>query len=188
MQNYNLYLARNQKIETERLILRPITLADAEDLYEYASNKDTTYFVTFNPYDSIDDAYFSIANFFMANPLGKYAIELKEEHKMIGTIDLFNINPEKQSAEMGYILNPKYHRKGYMTEAGKALLDLGFNTLELEKIYAMCDSRNDASSGVMKKLGMTQEATRSHHSLDKEGNWMDMLEFAILKEEYFSKE
>ena len=188
MQNYNLYLARNQKIETERLILRPITLADAEDLYEYASNKDTTYFVTFNPYDSIDDAYFSIANFFMANPLGKYAIELKDEQKFIGTIDLFNISPEKQSAEMGYILNPNYHRKGYMTEAGKALLDLGFNTLELEKIYALCDSRNDASSGVMKKLGMKQEATRVHHSLDKDGKWIDMLEFAILKEEYSSKE
>ena len=188
MNNYNLFLAQNQRIETERLILRPITLADAEDLFEYASNRDTTYFVTFNPYDSIEDAYFSIANFFMAQPLGKYGIELKDEQKFIGTVDLFNFDSAKQVAEIGYILNPKYHRKGYMTEAAAALLDLGFNTLELEKIYAMCDSRNDASSGVMKKLGMKQEATRVHHSLDKNENWVDMLEFAILKEEYFSKE
>lgn len=187
MNNYNLFLAENQIIETERLILRPTTLADAEDLFEYASDKETTYFVTFNPYDSIEDAYFSIANFFMAQPLGKYGIELKDEQKFIGTVDLFNLDSTKQVAELGYILNPKYHRKGYMTEAAAALLDLGFNKLELEKIYAKCDSRNEASSGVMKKLGMKQEATRVHHSLDKDGKWIDMLEFAILKEEYSSK-
>lgn len=187
MDNYKLFLAQNREIETERLLLRPVTLTDAKDLYEYASDEENVYYVTFNAYQSIDDAYFSIANYFMDQPLGKYGIELKEEEKLIGTIDLFNISPEKQCAEIGYILNPKYHRKGYMSEAGRALLALGFETLELEKIYAMCDSRNLASAGVMKKLGMQQEAKRRHHSLAKKGEWIDMLEFAILKDEYFMK-
>ena len=184
MENYNLFLAQNQKLETERLILRPISLADAEDMYEYSSNKETVYYVYYNQYDSIDDAYYSIANYFMTNPLGKFGIELKENHKLIGTIDM-RVDPLKRSAEIGYILNSKYHRKGYMTEAGEALLSLGFEKLDLEKIFATCDSRNDASAGVMKKLGMKQEATRRHHSISKQGDWVDLLEFAILKDEYF---
>ncbi|MEY8293080.1 GNAT family protein [Carnobacteriaceae bacterium 52-44] len=187
MDNYKLFLAQNREIETEHLLLRPVTLADAEDLYEYASDEENVYYVTFDTYQSLDDAYFSIANYFMDQPLGKYGIELKEEGKFIGTIDLFNISPEKMCAEIGYILNPKYHRKGYMSEAGRALLALSFETLELEKMYAMCDSRNLASAGVMKKLGMQQEAKRRHHSLAKNGEWIDMLEFAILKDEYFAK-
>src|SRR5690625_631876 len=187
LDNYNLFLAENREIETERLLLRPVTLADAEDLYEYASDEENVYFVSFEQYQSVDDAYYSIANFFMANPLGKYGVELKEENKMVGTIDLFNLSSRKMSAEMGYILNPNYHRQGYMTEAGRALLALGFEKMELEKIYALCDSRNVASAGVMKKLGMKQEAHRRHHSLSKDGEWIDMLEYAILKDEYFEK-
>jgi|SRR5690625_2190657 len=187
LDNYNLFLAENREIETERLLLRPVTLADAKDLYEYASDEENVYFVSFEQYQSVDDAYYSIANFFMASPLGKYGIELKEENKMVGTIDLFNISSRKMSAEMGYILNPKYHRQGIMTEAGKALLALAFEELELEKVSALCDSRNVASAGVMKKLGMTQEATFRHHSLSKDGKWIDMLEFAILRDEYLAK-
>lgn len=186
MDNYKLLLAQNREIETERLLLRPVTLEDAEDLYEYASDEENVYFV-FEQYQSLEDAPFSIANFFMDQPLGKFGIELKENNKFIGTIDLFNISPQKMSAEMGYILNSKYHQKGYMTEAGRALLALGFEKMELEKIYALCDSRNMASAGVMKKLGMKQEAHRRHHSLSKDGEWIDMLEYAILKDEYFEK-
>ena len=186
MDNYKLLLAQNRVIETERLLLRPVTLEDAEDLYEYASDEENVYFV-FEQYQSLEDAPFSIANFFMDQPLGKFGIELKENNKFIGTIDLFNISPQKMSVEMGYILNSKYHQKGYMTEAGRALLALGFEKMELEKIYALCDSRNRASAGVMKKLGMKQEAHRRHHSLSKDGEWIDMLEYAILKDEYFEK-
>lgn len=186
MDNYKLFLAKNREIETERLLLRPVTLEDAEGMYEYSSNEETTYFVSYNQYQSIDDAYFSIANFFMDQPLGKYGIELKKEKKFIGTIGI-HVESQKMNAEIGYILNPKYHRKGYMTEAGRALLALGFEKMELEKIYALCDSRNVASAGVMKKLGMKQEAHRRHHSLSKDGEWIDMLEYAILKDEYFEK-
>ena len=43
--NYPLIFAENQRIETERLILRPVTLADAEDMYEYASDEETVRYV-----------------------------------------------------------------------------------------------------------------------------------------------
>ena len=71
----NLIFAQHQRIETERLILRPVTLKDTEDMYEYGQDEETTYYV-FPTYQTIADAKQGIANVFMAAPLGKYGIEL----------------------------------------------------------------------------------------------------------------
>jgi len=185
MDNLKYFMAVNQVIETERLKLRPVTLADAEDMYEYASDSDNTYYV-FNTHGSIEDTRFSIANFFIASPLGKYGIELKEENKLIGTIDL-RVDTKRYSGEIGYVLNDKYTNNGYTTEAAQRLINLAFETLELEKVFATCNKENKASEAVMKKLGMQKEAELRHHQQWKNGEWIDLLQYAILKDEYFSK-
>lgn len=184
MNNINLFLAVNEILETRRLKLRPVTLADAEDMYEYASDDENTYYV-FPTHQNLDDTRHSIANFFAANPLGKFGIELKEEQKLIGTIDL-RVDTKKRSGELGYMLNHNYQRQGFTTEAAFALLELGFEQLELEKIQAQCDTRNIASAKVMEKLGMQQEGISRHHELWKKGEWVDMAYYGILKDEYFA--
>lgn len=184
LDNLNLYLAVNNQLETKRLRLRPITLADAADMFEYASIESNTYYV-FNKHQTIEDTQFSIANYFMASPLGKYAIELKEEKKMIGTIDL-RVDIKKRKAELGYVLNQAYFKKGYATEAASKLVEFAFETLELEKVTATCDSRNTGSEAVMKRLGMQQEGRSRHHEIWKNGEWIDMLYYSVLKDEYFS--
>lgn len=184
MDNLNLYLAVNDHLETERLKLRPVTLTDAEDMFEYASNEETTYYV-FNTHRTIEDTRFSIANYFMAEPLGKIGIELKSEQKLIGTIDI-RVDMKKSKAEIGYALNRDYFNQGYATEASREMLTLAFETLELEKVVSSCDKRNKASEAVMKKLGMTKEGESRHHEVWKNGEWVDMLFYSILREEYFA--
>ena len=103
MDNLNLFLAVNARLETERLLLRPVTLEDAEDMFEYGSKEDNTYFV-FPRHTTIDDTLHSIANYFMASPLGKFGIELKENKKLIGTADI-RVDMKKSRAELGYVLN-----------------------------------------------------------------------------------
>lgn len=186
MDNLNLYLAVNNQLETARLRLRPVTLADAADMFEYASNEENTYYV-FNTHRTISDTQYSIANYFMASPLGKFGIELKEEKKLIGTADL-RVDMKKQKAELGYAINTNYGRKGYATEAGEQLLKFAFETLELEKVIATCDARNVASEAVMKKLGMKQEGRSRNHEIWKNGEWIDMLYYAILKDDYFKRQ
>ncbi|WP_301355217.1 GNAT family N-acetyltransferase [Enterococcus spodopteracolus] len=154
--NRNLVFAENRVIETERLILRPITLEDVEDIFEYAHDVETTRFV-FPRHQSIEDTKISVANFFMASPLGKYAIEWKENRKMIGTIDL-RIQEGYDTAELGYALNKKYWGQGIMPEAGKALLKLGFEKMDLVRIFAYHNTKNSKSGRVMDKLGMREEA------------------------------
>ncbi len=74
----DLVLAENQWIETERLILRPVTLADTEDVYEYASDEVTTRFL-FPANQSLAETRATIATSFIKDPLGKYGIELKNQ-------------------------------------------------------------------------------------------------------------
>lgn len=185
MDNLNLFMAVNNQLETERLRLRPVTLADAADMFEYASNEDNTYYV-FNTHRTIADTQFSIANYFMANPLGKFGIELKDERKLIGTIDL-RVDMKKGKGEIGYVLNKAYFKQGYATEAAAKILELAFETLELEKVVSSCDARNIASEAVMERLGMQKEGLFRHHEIWKNGEWIDMLFYSILKDEYFSQ-
>lgn len=183
MENYRLYLAKNNVIESKRLTLRPIDMKDAENIFDYSSSANNTYYV-YPKHRTIEDTEFSIANYFMANPLGKYGIELKKERKLIGTIDL-RIQAKRRSAELGYILNEKYQGKGYATEAVKMILDMAFERLELKKVSATCQSENKDSEALMIRVGMKKEGELRDYELWKDGNWVNLLQYGIIREEYF---
>ncbi|MFD1901492.1 GNAT family N-acetyltransferase [Enterococcus termitis] len=155
--NRNLIFAQNQRLETERLILRPVTLEDAKAMYEYASDEETVTYV-FPLHQSIKDTRESIANYFLTAPLGKYGIEEKESGQFIGTIDL-RVEEQHSNGEIGYTLNKNYWGKGYIPEAAKALLRLGFEELKLIRICAVHDIDNPNSGRVMEKIGMKVEGT-----------------------------
>ncbi|MBC6316780.1 GNAT family N-acetyltransferase [Listeria grandensis] len=184
MESFTYLLVEHQIIHTERLILRPITLADAKGMFEYASDEENTRFV-FDTHPSIEITRQKIAEYFVASPIGKYGIELAETGKLIGGIDI-RIDPMNRSGCLGYILNRDYWSKGYMVEAGHAILDLAFQTLQLERVYAMHDVRNPASGKVMQRLGMSYEGTLRKSRYVKE-EFVDDAYYAILKEEYSAK-
>lgn len=185
MENYRIYLAKYRVFETERLRLRPIDLADTDDIFEYSSDAENTYYV-YPRHRTIEDTEFSIANYFMSDPLGKYGIELKEEGKLIGTIDI-RIKSIRLSAEIGYILNQDYQGQGYATEAAQEILTFAFGILALEKVYATTDARNTASEAVMIRLGMKKEGELRHYELWKSGEWSNLLHYGILSNEYFGQ-
>ena len=87
-------------IETERLLLRPVTLDDAEAMFEYASDRENTRY-TFPTNQSLEETKNNIAQFYLANPLGRWGIELKSNGQFIGTIDLHKIDPVFKKAAIG---------------------------------------------------------------------------------------
>lgn len=153
--NQTVILAKNRRLETERLILRPVTFADVYDMFEYASDEENTRFI-FPTHQTLSDTEQSIATYFMASPLGKYGMELKDGGKLIGTIDL-KINREHYTAEIGYALNKQYWGQGYTPEACQRLLRLGFEELSCIRISAVHNILNPNSGKVMEKVGMKQE-------------------------------
>ncbi len=185
MENYRIFLAEHRELETERLRLRPVTLEDTEDMFEYSSNVENTYYI-YPAHLTLEDTRFSIANYFMSEPLGKYGVELKEEGKLIGTIDL-RIKPAQLSAEIGYVLNQNYQGQGYATEAAQAIVNFAFEVLELEKLSATCNSENVESEALMLRLGMRKEGELRSYQVWKAGEWINLLQYGILRDEYYSK-
>lgn len=177
-------LLENRRITSKRIILRPVTFDDAEEMYQYASNPITTEFI-FPPHEDLERTLDGIAEYFMAEPLGKYGIELQKTDAFIGTIDI-RVTPNNRSAEIGYVLHQDYTGNGYMTEAGNLLLKLSFETLGLERVYGMHDVRNPASGKVMQRLGMTKEGILRKSRFLKD-TFADDCYYSILKEEYEQK-
>jgi len=181
MKNTNLLLITHSRVEGERILLRPFSMDDAEDLYEFTSDEETTRFI-YAPHKDLDHTKRVLANYYLEEPIGKYAIVLKETNKMIGLVE-FRVHEETQGGDLGYTLSRHYWGNGYMTEAGKLILDLAFNVIGVERVYAATDIRNTASAKLMSRLGMTHEGTlRKNHMV--KGELTDSVHYSILKEEY----
>lgn len=145
-------------IETERLILRDASVDDAEDMFEYAKLEEVTKYLSWKPHISVKDSEK------LLEMLGKEAKEkdsyvfkvvvLKENDKMIGTIDARLFGEGLKDAEFGYCLNPKYWNKGYMSEALQAFMEALHKEHRIENIFGSFERENIASKRVMQKNEM----------------------------------
>ncbi len=102
MESIFLKLTQYPIVETERLVLRPVTLNDAEAMFEYASDIENTRY-TFPTNQSLEETKNNIAQLYLANPLGRWGIELKSNGQFIGTIDLHKIDTVLKKAAIGYL-------------------------------------------------------------------------------------
>ena len=142
--------------QTERLVLAPVTIDDAPDMFEYASNPENAYYV-FETNKSLQDTKDIIQKIFIGDGLGKFGIFLNE--KLIGTIYFLNLDDRNKSAELSYVLNKKFEGHGYATEAAIKLRDIFFTELEGERLYARHTFDNLKSMNLMARIGMKIEGT-----------------------------
>ncbi|MCC9762563.1 GNAT family N-acetyltransferase, partial [Streptococcus agalactiae] len=80
-----------------------------------------------------------------------------------------------------------YSGKGYITEACSKLMSIGFEHLDLERIYTRFDTNNKKSGNVMERLGMKKEGELRHLAKNPKGEWKTRAYYSILIEEYFNK-
>jgi len=114
-----------------------------------------------------------------------FGIVLKEIDKVIGVIDIFNIDWKDKNAELGYWLGKKYWGKGLMTEAVKLMLKFAFEKLKLHRVYAGVFEENIASRRVLEKTGFKLEGIKRECRY-RYNKWHNELIFGILKQEYES--
>jgi len=181
LNNYNFLLVSQGQLESERILLRPVSIQDAEDMYEYTSDEETTRYL-YEPHKDLNQTKNMIANYFLKEPIGKYAIVLKDSNKMIGAIE-FRIHEWNKSGELGFTLNRHFWGKGYATEAGKLIIELAFNILELERVFSEHQVENSASGKVLTKLGMTCEGILRKNYMIK-GSLVNSAYYSILKDDY----
>ncbi|WP_315054777.1 GNAT family N-acetyltransferase [Chryseobacterium indoltheticum] len=142
------------RIETERLVLKPIDESHVEDILKIRSNKVVNRFVKRIPpktnYDALD-FILTIKKRVENKETSYWGISLKDHTNLIGTICLYRFSEDRKEAEVGYELLPDYHRKGIMSEALKAVLNFGFNELHLDEILAFTNKFNETSKSLLLK-------------------------------------
>lgn len=147
-------------LETARLILRPMRSADAEDMFEYASLPSVTRYLLWSEHSSVNytrDYLRYIENRYAVGDFYDWAIVEKKSGKMIGTCGFTRIDAVNDVGELGYVLNPAYHKMGYATEAAGEVKRFGFEVLALHRLEARFMEGNEASVRVMERLGMSFE-------------------------------
>lgn len=142
------------KLETERLSLKPINESHVEDILKIRSNEMVNLFVQrVSPktnYDALD-FILTIKKSVQNNETFYFGITYKNQQNLLGTICLYRFSEDRTEAEVGYELLPDYHRKGIMSEALSAVLDFGFNELNLNEILAFTNKFNENSKGLLSK-------------------------------------
>jgi [ribosomal protein S5]-alanine N-acetyltransferase len=173
-------------LETPRLLLRPFTLADAPDVTRYVGERDVaaqTLSID-HPYpDGAAEKWIGAhAAKYAAGKLASFAITERESGALVGAIGLHVVPPHGR-AEVGYWIGKPFWGRGYATEAGRAMLRFGFETLGLNKIHGAVFTKNPASDRVIRKLGMKWEGRLRQHDL-KWGAYEDIDVYGILQGEW----
>ena len=151
-------------IKTERLCLRKLSLDDVADMFEYTSDINNWKFIAREVHTNV-----SQANDFIRESIKKYdnpsdiiwGIELQGSidsinQKLIGTIRIYNIDFNKGTCMISYLLNVAFSGKGYMTEVLRATFDTIFHSLGLKKIYADIAHGNTKSEKLVQRCGMAK--------------------------------
>lgn len=147
-------------LTTPRLILRPMRMRDAKDIYAFSSDPEVARHVLWDAHTSLSESRAYLRFIRRQYRLGlpsSWGIVLKETGRVIGTIGLMMYNEEHRQAEVGYSLSRDWWHQGLATEALSAVMTCCFDRLHLHRIEAMHDVANPASGAVMRKCGMVQE-------------------------------
>lgn len=146
------------EIRTSRLILRSPAPTDAEALYEaYASDPEATRYLRWKPKQHPDE----VREFLEAAPVpterGReqhWVIELSDDLTPIG---MFSVWYSDHGAELGFVLGRAHWRKGYLTEAGTAVMERLMSEPTIYRVWAYCDCENVASVRTLERLGLERE-------------------------------
>ena len=183
---------RGRRVETERLLLRTLTPDDFDALYSYQSRSDVARYLYWGPRTK-DEVGVSLNKKLASTAIRSQedvlalAVVLKTTNEMVGDFILQLLSEEHRVAEIGFIIHPDHHGRGYATEAGRALLGIAFDELELHRVIGRTEVRNVASARVLEKLGMRQEAHFVENEFVK-GEWQSELVYAILDREWRARE
>lgn len=172
--------------ETERLILRPFTEDDAEAVFHnWASDDEVTKYLTWPTHSSVEASRWYV-NYciqqYSTTSRYQWGIELKSTHELIGNISVVSSIDELECMELGWVIGRKYWGNGYMPEAATKVIDVLFDEVGANCVYAGHDVNNPKSGRVMQKIGMKFEGVLRQFGKNNQGI-VDVARYSIVKSE-----
>ncbi len=173
-------------LETKRLILREWNLDDVDDLVEGLNNIEVSKWLGFVPYPyTKKDAEDWINSCIDDKENYKFAIELKENHKVIGGTSLERINKIQGTAGGGIWTNASYHGKGYGSEAWRRRIEFAFEELDLRRLETGFFDGNIPSFKMQTRFGGKIEGLkRKAYLCIADNTYKDEYIVGLLKEEW----
>lgn len=171
-------------METPRLIIRPFTPADGDDLYAYLSREPVVRYEPYEPFTREQAAEEAIRR---ASDTNFLAVVLKEENHVIGNV--WFAPGEWESWELGYVFHDAYWGRGYAQEACRAVLADAFGQRNVRRVIAMCNPENSSSWRLLERLGFCREGhLQKNVFFKRDGNgqplWQDTYVYGLLRHDW----
>ncbi|WP_127791966.1 GNAT family N-acetyltransferase [Agromyces sp. LHK192] len=198
------------RLETGRLVLRPLETSDAADVWEYQRLPEVLRYIPW-PERSREDAWQHTAkragmrrlaeagdgcilamelvgepSVGRGEPGGRVTHDGPARNRVIGDIMLRVADVEHAQLEVGWVVHPAFQGRGLATEAAEAALGFAFDTLRPHRVLANLDARNAASAHLCERLGMRHEATILEEQFN-DGAWEDTAIYGILDREWAAR-
>jgi len=187
VQNLSAAFNNFPQLITENLILRETKLADAPAIFQIFADDEVTKYHDLETATNLEQVQFLIerrAERFKNQQGIRWGIARKEDNVIIGSCG-YGIKNSFQ-ASIGYELAREYWRKGFMTEALKAIIQWGFYQLDLNRIEAFVMLENIASIKLLENLDFVEEGFLREYGFWK-GQFHDLKIFSLLKRDYRNK-
>ena len=171
------------ELNTERLHLRKMNVADSPQLFKIWSDPDVTKFMNITSFTHEEQAFEMIEildELAQDQKAIRFTIIERQSNEIIGSCGFNSIDFENEKAEIGYDIAKAFWGKGYAPESINALLDYAFQTLKLNRIEAKVEPENANSIKVLNKLNFTFEGTLRQYEKAK-GNFIDINMYSRLK-------
>lgn len=181
----NVHFEHFPQLETKRLLLRKPEVGDAAAIQYIRSHAKAMRYMDSRKHENIEDS----ESFILEN-LERYALKkgifwallYQPLGEFIGDLAIWKIDRKNSRGEIGYTLNPDFWGKGLMTEALTAVINFGFNDLQLHSFEANINPDNENSRRLLTKLGFKKEAYfRENYYYD--GKYLDSEIYSLLKQD-----
>jgi RimJ/RimL family protein N-acetyltransferase len=180
---------RDLPIELGDLLLRRLRHTDFADMLAYYSHPEVARYCE---WDAMSDtqvaAILEAQGNVMPGDVGVpllIGLELLAEERLVGDCSLTIALPEHRQAEIGFCFHPEFQGRGFASRAVHAVLGYAFYKLEMHRIEARCDVRNERSWRLLERVGMRREGHLRQCAFLK-GEWIDDYLYAMLAPEWSS--
>jgi len=174
------------KLETERLILRTITIDDKNEIFEYRRDKEMNKYQGWIP-ETIEDVELFIGKISeqinVPDTWFQFVIVDKKTSKIVGDLGIHFIDIENKQVEIGCTLNKDFQNKGFASESVIKVIDYLFKDLNKHRIITSIDPDNINSIRLVERIGFRKEA-HFIESLLINGKWVDDLIYALIEKDW----
>jgi ribosomal-protein-alanine N-acetyltransferase len=161
------------QLQTDRLILRNIENTDADLIHKLHSDEIVNAFVGRDNSSTLQKAkeyILKMQNLIEQNKCIYWVICLKESNDLIGSVCLWNFDPENEIVEIGYEMLTEFQGKGIMSEAIKKVIAYAFEEIQAKIITAFPSSDNINSLAMLKKMNFEFEDKKYNNTHEKVKN------------------